>query len=479
MKQISRFSALAALTYFVFLTGCGSMTRHERHQFILVRSNPSGADIYYHGEKVGKTPAFVEVRRSKLDSIQLMDEQRVVNLPIESRYRWDGSFWTNLVFFYFAPVGWGVDFITGSAWNMNDPQIPKLHMPEQPPQKTFAAIAPPEAYSADISDEGGLVWQRYLRARYPDLTILPYREKVDEFTTHGYDFDSKPGKKSEHEIFGRLGVSDVFESEFKDTDNGIELSGRFRNVFSGKQGPVETIKAQPTQEDDTWVERFKSYIHLIPNTIGYEFSKSDVQLTDASGTHHSTTTHDNTFWGQLMPYLGSINITSQILPRRESSGKFRFEFVPTLRASYRRLEFPSLDSIEGNEFSYLTIGVGIGPEIGWQWGPNYIYLNYIPIYGWHRLAWKSNNDEIKVSSIGEFTLRGEAGYLYYLTDRFSARAYIKSTTTPSRIWNTAIQDLAPGSPSVSSSTDVNFGLLFGYTWEPRREISKWKIFKRE
>lgn len=479
MKQISRFSALAALTYFVFLTGCGSMTRHERHQFILVRSNPPGADIYYHGEKVGKTPAFVEVRRSKRDSLQLMDEQKIVNLPIESRYRWDGSFWTNLVFFYFAPVGWSVDFITGGAWNMNDPEIPKLQMSQGPPQKTYAAIAPPEAYSADISDEGGLVWERYLRARYPDVTILPYREKVEEFTTHGYDFDSKPGKKTEHELFGRLNVSDIFESEFKDTDDGIELSGRFRNVFTDEVGQIETIKAAPTQEDETWVEQFKSYIHLIPNTIGYEFSKTELQLNDSNGTHHSTSTNDNTFWGQLMPYLGSINITRQILPRRESSGKFHFEFVPTLRASFHRIEFPTLTAIQENEFNYFTIGVGIGPEVGWQWGPNYIYINYIPIWGYHRLAWKDRNNDLTRSSIGAFTLHGEAGYLYYLTDRFSARLYVKSDTTPDRLWNTAIQNLSPGAPSVSSSTDFNAGLLFGYTWEPRREISKWKIFKRE
>lgn len=479
MKQTSKFSALAALTLFTLLTGCGSMTRHERHQFILVRSNPPGAEIYYHGEKVGKTPAFVEIRRSKRDSLQIMDDQKVVNLPVESRYRWDGSFWTNLVFFYFAPVGWSVDFITGSAWNMNDPAIPKLQMREPPHPRTVVAIAPPEAYSADVSDEGGLVWERYLRTRYPNLTILPYRERLDLFSTHGYDFDSKPGQKTEHELFGRLNVSDIFESEFKDTEDGVELTGRFRNVFSNDLGPVETIKAEPTKEDETWIERFKSYIHLIPNTIGYEFSKSDVQLNDPQGTHHSTTTHDNTFWGQLMPYLGSINITSQILPRRESSGKFHFEFVPTLRASYRRLEFPSLQAIEANEFSYLTIGAGIGPEIGWQWGPNYIYLNYIPIYGWHRLAWKNNDNQIQVSSIGDFTLRSEFGYLYYITDRFSARVYIKSTTTPERLWNAAIQNLSPGASSVSSSTDVNAGLLFGYTWEPRREISKWKIFKRE
>lgn len=476
MKRPPLISALAALCVFVLLTGCGSITYHERHQFILVRSNPPGADIYYRGRKVGTTPSFVEIRRESKASLQLADSHHLVNVPIGSRYRWDGSFWTNFIFFYLAPVGWTVDFITGAAWNMNDPQVTRLQMPTGlPPTKTVVAIAPPAAYSADISDEGGLVWQRYLRVRYPNLIILPYREKVDEFTTHGYDFDSKPGTDTEHELFGRLGVSDIFESEFRDTDRGIELSGRFRNVFTGAQGPKEVIKAEPTKDEQTFVERFKDYIHLIPNTIGYEFSKSDVQLTDLHGTYHSSGTHDSTFWSQLMPYLGSINVTSQILPRRESSGKLHFEFVPTLRASYRRIEFPALDSLQGNEFSYLTIGGGLGPEIGWQWGPNYVYFNYIPIYGWHRLAWRSGDDSIKVSSIGALTFRSELGYLYYITDRFSARLYIKSTTTPDRIWNAAIQDLSPWSPSVQSSTDVNFGLLFGYTWEPRREISKWKI----
>jgi hypothetical protein len=460
------------------ISACGSLTTHERHQFVLVQSVPNGAPIFYRGKKAGETPAFVEIRRAQHSSIQILDGDRVVNLPVSSRYRWDGSFWPNWVFFYFAPVGWIVDYATGSAWNMNDPSTPKLHMtppPARSPPLPLVAIAPPQADSADVSDEGGLLWQKHLQAQYPNRIILPYKEKLDEFTTHGFDFDSTPGASAERDLFGRLAVNEIFESQVADTSQGIELRGHFRNVVTQKTSGDEAIRATPSQDQMTFGERFKTIIHLVPNTIGVEISHGAVVLSNGAGDHASVVSRDSTVFSQVAPYISALNFTRQIPPRREAAGKLNFEFVPAVRATYRRIQFPSLQEISSNEFSYLTVGAGLGPEIGWQWGPNYVYGNVVPIFGWHRLAWRSS-DGLNVSSVGAVTLRAETGYLYYLNERFSLRFFLKETSTPDQIWNSAVQNIHPGADAVTSSTDLSTGFVFGYTWEPVREIHKWKIF---
>jgi len=460
----------------LLMTACGSLTTRERHQFVLIRSAPPGADIFYNGEKVGVTPAFIEIRRAQTSLVQLADGKRLISVPIDSRYRWDGSFWTNLVFFYFAPLGWLVDYSTGASWNMEDPALRQLKSgTTHVSGPAYAAIAPPQSPSSEIADEGALLWERHLRGRYPNLIVLPYQEKLNEFTSHGYDFDTKPGRRTEHELFGRLAVNEIFESESKETAEGIELKGHFRNVFTGQKGPEEVIRAAPTEEDLTFVERFKRIFHLVPNTVGIELSKSDVILTDQQNSYQSVNTYDNTVMSQVAPWIAALDLTRQTPPRREGSGKFNFEFVPAIRATYRRIEFPTLAAVQFNEFSYLTVGAGLGPEIGWQWGPNYIYLNYIPIFGWHRLAWETE-DGLNVYSVGALTFRGEAGYLYYLNEHFSFRLFGKSTTTPGNIWNEAIQNISPGSPAVDSGTDVSFGVVFGYTWGIERNIHNWKIF---
>jgi hypothetical protein len=460
----------------ILLTACGSLTVRDRNQFVLIQSSPPGADIFYQGKKVGVTPAFVEIRRSKNASVQLIDGHSVVNVPIETTYRWDGSFWPNFVFLYFAPAGWFVDYGTGSSWNFADPTIPRLqYLTPHPRTHMLGAIAPPQAASIELSDEGALLWEQHLKTRYPNLEIIPYQAKLDEFTSHGYDFDSNPGARTEHELFGRLSVDEVFESESRETETGIELRGHFRNVFTGAKGPEEIVHAAPSPENMTFLEKFNSFVHLVPNTVGLEYNfQSETQLSQNNTTYHSQSTHGSDFISQAAPYLSAIALTRQTPPRREAAGKFRFEFVPAVRASYRQMTFPAFTPIAQNEFTYLTIGAGIGPEGGWQWGPNYIYANLIPIFGWHRLAWRTE-EGLSIYDVGAITLRSEIGYLYFLTDNFSFRFFGKNTSTPSSIWNRAVQDIAPGSPDVTAGTDFSAGFTFGFTWEPKREIHKWKI----
>lgn len=457
---------------------CGSLTQHERHQYVMVRSNPPGATIYYRGKNVGTTPAFIEIRRENYSALEVgfANEKKLVGMP--SKYRWN-VFWYNFAWLPFAPVGWTVDLITGGAWKLSDPKVVELDeklRPKAAPSSNLVAIAPPKAENSDLSDEAAQLWSERLTKYYPSLRFVPYKQSLSEFTSNGYDYDGRPGREDEYEIFGRLKINDVFESEFKETDQGVELFGRFRNVFSGNTSQENKLTAVPTlnKEETPWQERWKSFIHLVPNTLGIEWSTSDTQVESDKHIYKASSVGNNAGVEAVFPYLSAISLTRVQSPRLNRTGRFNFDFVPTVRFSYKRIEFPDFVPFRNTEFVYSQIGIGLGPEIGWVWGPNYVYLNLIPIWAWHRLAWY-NGDNLRVSSLGAVTLRNEIGYLYFFNRNFSGRVFSKTTATPPQMWNSAVQDLAPGSPDVSTGTDFSVGIMFAYTMAPQRKMHTWNV----
>lgn len=473
-RKISRLFFIS--TIFIFC-GCGSLTHRARHQYVLVQSNPSGATVYEKGKYLGTTPAFVEVRRAKDAELTVgfSDEQKRVRL--DTRYRWN-SFWSNLIWLTFAPVGWVVDLATGGANTLSDPPTVKMEKPHKvTKQIPVAAIAPPQSMSLARTDDAGTIWSEKLPLYYPNVRFVPYKSSLGEFTVYGYDYNSRPSRETEYELFGRLDADEVFESEFRETDSGIELYGRFRNVFTGAKTKEHKLTAAPwgPNERRPWHERWNRFFHLIPNTVGIELSSNDTNIeTNENGkmtTYKGKPAGRPTGIAQLFPLFSALSITRQEPPRMDGAGKFTFAFVPAVRVSFKRVEFPDFTAIQGYDFSYMQLGAGIGPEGGYQWGPHYVYLNIIPIWAWHRLAWA--NEGLHLASIGAITIRGELGYLYFLNQNYSFRLFTKSTQTPPQIWNSAIQNIAPGAPKIDSGVDVSAGLLFAYTFAPRRKLRQW------
>ena len=110
------------------LPGCASLTYESLHQYVLVRSEPEGADIYSGDEKVGVTPAYIEIHRATRAELTLKTSIESKNLSLKSRYRWESSFWPNFVFVTFAPLGWAMDLVSGGAWQMLNPEVTAIRM---------------------------------------------------------------------------------------------------------------------------------------------------------------------------------------------------------------------------------------------------------------------------------------------------------------------------------------------------------------
>lgn len=467
MRMLSCFRGLPLL----FLAACASLTHESRHQYVLVQSEPAGADVLVGGKKVAETPAFVELRRQARPDFEISLGQRREKISVPTRYDWGESFWPNFVLLHAAPVGWGIDALTGAAWRLSDPPLHKfIDAPLSrlsPPSRDRVAIAPPRSSDYLRSDEAGLLWEAKLKQLYPSKIILPFREKRDEFIRHEYDFDAQPTRMDEYALWAHLGANEIFESQVEEIEGALVLTGYLRNVFDQTRSEPVSFRVEVLDESGRgrrlpWFARQRGVFQFIPNTIGLELSSDATQLSSNAELFKAQAAPSLNAFEKTLGYLSAISINRLQSPRRESVFQWRFQFVPNIRVANKAIYFPDFAALGGAEFYYLQIAGGYGPEVGLQKGPHYLYLNYIPMLGYHRLAWKRPGQRGHLS-LGAFTHKVELGYLYFWNPRFSSRLFSKLTSSPRKLWARAAQDLNSGVP-VTSSEDLSVGFSFSYTF---------------
>ncbi|MGE3682095.1 MAG: PEGA domain-containing protein [Bdellovibrionales bacterium] len=466
------------------LNACTSVTRHGRNQHVLVRSEPPGAIIFVDGEKKGKTPAFVEVRRGRSRELKLVHGHQEKTVKLNSRYRWGDSFFSNFIFVYFAPIGWVTDLTTGSAWSFRDPgPVPfpgvkgkQVAGVSEGPMNI--AIAPPQADTPSVSDQVGKLWQDVLPAHMnQEVSVRPYLRTLPTFVKNGYDYDHRPDKEEENKLFAELEVNKVFESEAVEEDKTYELNGSIRDVYSGEVIKLPPMQATPPANTDasSWFASYQDWLHFVPNTPGLEWSSSDTELRRGGDSNHkATAVYDDSFFSQAQPFLSALNLTRLQPPRRQSGYIFRFQFVPAVRIAYSQIEFSDFQEISTTTFQYLRISAGLGPELGWHYRANYFYFNFIPMLGWHQLRWRSRQGVEEISR-GALTTRSELGYRYFLNDHWSLNLFTKTMSSPSGLWNTAIQRVNAAAPQVESGVDISGGIGVGYTFGPSMESRHWRL----
>ena len=186
----------------LFSVGCASTDKSvEYSQILRVRSVPAGAEIHHEGKKIGKTPAYVSVRRSyQTDLVLKHKNYPEKKLPLETRYRWGSSFSPNLILLSLAPIGWGVDFATKNAWTYVEPKTQYLDLkaedePVKIPRKDWViAVAPPVDKLDDeelIRDMGNQLTET-LKEQYPSSKVIEYKDIAYAFQIYRYYTDQKP-----------------------------------------------------------------------------------------------------------------------------------------------------------------------------------------------------------------------------------------------------------------------------------------------
>lgn len=461
----------------VLLQGCASMKGTGDMQAVLVRTQPQGALVRVDGKTFGRTPALVPIRRSispEVD-VELADESVVI--PLATRYRWSDSFFPNLVFLQFAPVGWLVDLLTGNAWDIQDSPVVPFTTPAarsakvDTSKKTFrVAIAPPLAESLGLSDTAGEELQRQLATRAkPGWVILPYRKSLPLFVANHYDFDGAPSSDERRYLHYRLGVDAVFESRVEQNDDGLQVRGELKDVFTEQKSvPIAADLDTEGDLDRTWYKTSRLFSFL-PNTIGLDFISENMAYQGNGGeTIQLYPPADLPWWEKGLSYLTAVNFSS-LPPRRQGrASRWQFTFNPSLRVSRRTVETRGIPALEDQYFTRTWLSLGYGPEVGFQVSSHYFYLQVFLIGAWSEITWTRLGQDY--STTRTMTQgQAEIGYVYFFLDNWHVKLFSRTQQEDNQGWAEALAKNTPlTTDKINGQTSLSqAGLSLGYRFEPR------------
>lgn len=472
-KTSARIAQLIGVT---LITGCASI-RDGSEQYLIISDRYRGASIYHAGKNLGQAPKVIKLSRWSRSPIELKLNDKHRLIPIDSSYRWTGSFARNLIFFSLAPFGMAYDLVSGAAFNLRlresvgDASLKGLKTSDA---QDISAIAPPLADSMALSDSAGEALETELKKSSTKEKLLSFRATKSTFVEEGYDFDEDLPDSSRAALYGRLGINHVYESVVDESGDKVVLSSRKRGVFDQSEHKASTLildaEKSPSEIPSAWLS-------LIPNAIGVDFSNSKIRIDDPLGKeHYFRDVPNNEWWETGIQYLSSVYIGNIPELRKGRKARFNFQFSPLISASYKEVLGPDLPTLTAEErdttYTRARIGGGLGPELGYQVGRNYVYLNLIPVFYWSQLTWKSDSDSGSVSAFN-FTIASEIGYLWAYDQEWTVKLFVRSLPEHAALWKEAFKGTnLEFYPDTTSS--VVSGLAIAYRFGSLYSSNNWK-----
>ena len=478
--HFSRLILIAGLSALA-LNGCATIGHDGRNQAVLIQSTPPGADINLDGKLVGQTPMYVFVPREKQPELSLSRDGETKKVELTTKYRWGASFFSNLVFYVGAPVGWLIDYATGSAWNPQDPKVVSFKNDkavslddeslddELPPIKSVA-IAPPHADSLELSNAAIPVLKEAIGERQMLLQykLLPYEQSLPQFLHRGYDFDASGDGDEKRFLYQSLNTEGVWHSTFVRDGDSMKLRAQLEDTRTRTIADEFDIKLDPSDERSrAYAQGFNLF--SLPNAV--TFSSSTQYFTyerPNAGTISLQAADANLWWQKGLQYLSALSITNLPMYRPDRSGHWSVNFFPLFRISRRDLVANGSMEIDGQNFTRWMGAIGYGPEVGYQVGKHYFYLDGILNATWTDISWRQGGVDSGVTKTG-FQTSLEFGYVYLLSDIWSLRLFAASFPENSEAWREALYRTSQGAiggQAEGAANNSSAGISIGFNFEP-------------
>jgi hypothetical protein len=457
-----------ALLFLMSQAACTTLSR-DFVQVIRVDSSVPGTKVVVDGKFEGITPGYFEVRRGHSPRILVGDREMV----IPTTYRWSRSFWSGLIFSFYAPVGWLTDLSTGTAWDLEDIAVGNqsaLNRPTKSAQKI--AIAPPRAESVEISDNAGSLLYESLKEQFRNANVLNYQVTLSKFLENEYVFDIHAADRGQsRRLYREVGADIIYESTVSEENDQIFIRANELNVVTGekKAGPkILLSEAEVSRKiPGTSISLGTSWwSRLLPNTLGVDFvdERLQIELASTGLVYDLKPVDSEEWWSTGLRYISSINISSTPDRRREFGSKWIFSAVPALRLSRRNvkavdLPIPTDSFVERDpEFTRWIVSGGYGLQIGYLSGRHYVYMDLIPTFSWNQVSWRQNSNfqSATRTAMGSQT---EIGYTYIWRSDWLIKLFSRSQLEVTEVWKDALSSrLGSTQYPVSAST-----LLSGFT----------------
>lgn len=447
------------------LVGCASIDSSDYRQTVLVTSNPPGAAIYQHGEKLGVTPAFVRVSRQHHPELGLeYFDKAKKQVDLTTHYRWLDSFGMNLLVLQMAPIGWLVDWSTGTAWRMDDPKEIVFNVKhEHEIAKSYSvAIAPPVINNLDVADALGSVLENKLKGPFK---VIPYEKTSALFSYYGSDQGLTENKTQRYNLFFELPAEQILVSKAEPKGDGYLVTAHLKNKFTDKDTGEYSWEITPAEgglkEEFSTHRVFDQYFHLLPNTAFLTFSQyqSTVQVNQQEFAGKAR--GGQGLGDQFLNYINAISLAHLTRPRSNVMGHWIFEFVPTVNLSRKRIYFPDYKPLQDVDFDRWYISGGYGIEVGHLSRIGLFYLDVIPTVTWTQLHFETPDFEERLSRTS-VTYTTELGYSHFFTSHFVGKIFVRNLTEDLYLWQKAIRDVTGHEDSLSSVSSVFTGISLGY-----------------
>ncbi len=452
MTPFFLFSAL-------FLSGCASTTISGYRQPVLVTSDPPGAAVYERGQYIGTTPGFMRVRRRHHPVLEIRHAGKSPkDIPLTTKYRWFDSFWGNALFLTLAPVGWGVDWATGTAWEIQNPPLGYTGIPSKGAR---LAISPPEMKDRDLADAVGTQLEQKFRNE-GRFTVNSYEHTLPHFDYYSTTNTLPENVEDRNGLLGALQSEAVYFSTATEDENGIQVKGEVRNAFSGERIAEKEFRLPRLEGAGTPIRKqIPRYFHILPNTAFVNFTSfralMDIDRVETEGVSVS----DGSPMEDVMNVVGAVGLTRLQRPRANAISRWTFDFVPSINFSMKRIRFQFFTPPQDQDFDRIYASVGYGLEVGYQWKYGFPYLDLIPTATWSQLTYDVNQSE-KVLDSWSTTFVVELGYQYFFSDHFVAKLFSRSLQEDPDLWKKAVSDIYGQQKRVETASTIISGLAIGY-----------------
>lgn len=473
VRGLVHFVLLFALLTIV--SGCATVRSSGTKQALLVQTSPPGASLNVKGRSAGQSPKYILIDRGHEMSVDVASAEGPIRVPLKKSYRWGQSFFPNLIFLSFAPIGWLVDLVSGAAWEAQPPPTLQVRLSaadqaiaRAPKRADVVAIAPPLTDQLNLSDTGGQAIESQLNKE--KANVIPYQSSLPTFLGNDYDYDGAPKQEDRAALYYALGATKIYESTVVPQDDHFILKARERNVYTGTLHSGFQVRLEPESSIDRVFTKNVWWSRLLPNTLAVDFVDTRIQLQRGDKSYDLTNTNDDAWWAVTMRYLSALNITS-LPPRRYGrSARWAFNLVPVLRVSRREVVATSLPSINpldttNEEYTRWLLSGGYGGEVGWQVSRHYLYFNAAPVLYWSQISWKAAEQNRSVTNIG-VQFAGELGYILYFNTNWHARFFSRTQQEDAAGWSEALNTRLPSSAEATTASLLVAGISVGYRFEP-------------
>lgn len=442
----------------LYLSACASSSISGYRQHVLVTSDVPGVAVYDRGRYVGTTPGFMRIRRRHHPEIEFRrGDKTLKTVRLTTKYRWYDSFWGNALFVTLAPVGWGIDWATGTAWEIQDPQLLNTSVPTTGAR---LAVAPPEIADRDLADALGPQIEKELRQEKRFL-VRPYEETLPQFDYFDTSSTLPEDKGERNALLGNLQSHAVFLSRATETDSGIKVEGDIRNVFSGESMGQRQFTLPAQDAGAPLRERIPRYFHILPNTAFVNFTGYRASLNIDNLEYSGKAVSDGSTLEDVTRIVSAIGLSRLQRPRRNAISRWTFDFVPTVNFSTKRFRFEFFSPPQDQEFDRIYVSGGYGIEVGYMWKYGFPYLDVIPTVSWMQLTYDVGRAE-KVIADWDSGFVLEAGYQYFFSDHFVGRFFTRTLQENTSLWKRAVSDVFGRDVKVEAASSVVSGLAIGY-----------------